>query len=75
MEKAHRQSQNELRKLHSALKQEQERNNNLERKLQEFHDMGVQREHEAEFDNNALLGAPKRRKAMFNPGKNRLNAV
>ena len=67
-----RQSQNELRKLQNGLKQEHERNLSLERKLQDLHDVG----HPGNVtETTPMYAAPKKRKSMFNPNKNRLNAL
>ena len=76
LESANRLSQNELRKLQNAIKQEQERSANFERKLQEFHDNhnNASSELTEEMETTSFC-APKRRKSMFNPNKNRLSTL
>jgi len=68
----YRQSQTELYKLQNGLKEEQERNFSLERKLQDLNDGGYR---EGVTETTPMYAAPKKRKSMFNPNKNRLNAI
>jgi len=68
----YRQSQTELYKLQNGLKEEQERNFSLERKLQDLNDGGYR---EGVTETAPMYAAPKKRKSMFNPNKNRLNAI
>ena len=81
LENTNRQSQNELRKMQNALKQEQERSENLERKLQALHDENDGNNNNAssepmnDYDESTSFCAPKRRRSMFNPNKNRLSTL